>query len=113
MTIDEVKRIINEGGVIACNDLCQRDEALQFLMDIGYEIHPDTKIWIESNPGRMDFMYPGLDRNGDIQLTLWSITADKTLVSFSAIKELIIQNDVPIDERSSKEFLDAFIALIS
>ena len=112
MTVDEVRRCIDEGGVIACRDVCRREEALQFLLDIGYEIHPATTSWIESNPGSTDFMHPGLSA-GETRLTLWSTTANKEIIAFSAISELIVQCDLPIDSRSSEEFSDAFAELMS
>ena len=43
MTIAEVKFCINGDGVIECGDVCQRMEAVQFLVDIGYELHPAAK----------------------------------------------------------------------
>lgn len=43
MTIEEVKFCINGDGLIECRDVCQRMEAVQFLVDIGYELHPAAK----------------------------------------------------------------------
>ena len=63
MTVDEVKRCINKGGVIRCKNVCQREEAVQFLIDIGYELLPEAERWLERGHNDATFLHPGLDSN--------------------------------------------------
>lgn len=112
MTIDEVKRCIDEGGVIKCKDVCQRMDAVQFLVDIGYELHPAAKKWLAENPNNTDYMYPGLN-DGNHKVTCYRANFGKEIILFRDIESLIAQNDTPIDERSSEEFSEAFMALMS
>lgn len=110
MTIEEVKFCINGDGLIECRDVCQRMEAVQFLVDIGYELHPAAKKWLDENPNNTDFMYPGLDIG---KVTCYRGNHGKKTIPFRDIEVLIAQNDIPIDERSSEEFLDAFAELMN
>ena len=112
MTIEEVKFCINGDGLIECRDVCQRMEAVQFLVDIGYELHPAAKKWLDENPNNTDFMYPGLDI-GNHKVTCYRGNHGKQTILFRDIEVLIAQNDTPIDERSSEEFLDAFAELMN
>ncbi len=112
MTIEEVKFCINGDGLIECRDVCQRMEAVQFLVDIGYELHPAAKKWLDENPNNTDFMYPGLDI-GNHKVTRYRGNHGKKTIPFRDIEVLIAQNDIPIDERSSEEFLDAFAELMN
>lgn len=112
MTIEDVRLCIDDGGVIECKDVCQRMEAVQFLVDIGYELHPAAKKWLDENPNNADFLYPGLD-DGNSKVTCYRGNYDKETILFRDIEMLIAQNDTPIDERSSEEFLEAFATLIS
>ena len=110
MTFDEVRRHIDEGGVIRCENVYQREEAVKFLVDIGYELHPAAKKWLDENPNNTDFMYPGLD-TGNHKVTCYRGNHGKQTILFRDIEVLIAQNDTPIDERSSEEFLAAFAEL--
>lgn len=112
MTVDEVRSCINAGGVIECENVLQRGEEVQFLIDIGYEIHPVAKDWLERNPDNPQFLYPGLD-DWKHKLTCWRWTEGKQTIPFMDIEDLIAQNDSLIDERSTEEFSEAFMALIS
>lgn len=76
MTIEEVRLCIDNGGVIECRDVCQRAEAVQFLVDIGYELHPAAKKWLDENPDNADFLYPGLD-DGTLKLPAIAETTTK------------------------------------
>lgn len=49
MTFDEVRRHIDEGGVIRCENVYQREEAVKFLVDIGFELLPAAARWLEKN----------------------------------------------------------------
>lgn len=112
MTVDEVRQHIDNGAMIVCDDLYQRDEAVQFLIDIGYEIGDATKEWIDSNPGDKRYMNPGLSERRN-KITIFAASVRKPIIAFSDIEELITQNDTQIDERSNAEFLDAFAELMS
>lgn len=112
MTIEEVQFCINGDGLIECRDVCQRMEAVQFLVDIGYELHPAAKKWLDENPNNTYFMYPGLDI-GNHKVTCYRGNHGKKTIPFRDIEVLIAQNDIPIDERSSEEFLDAFAELMN
>lgn len=112
MTVDEVRSCINAGGVIECENVLQRGEAVQFLIDIGYEIHPIAKDWLEKNPGDPQFLCPGLD-DMEPKLTCWRWTEGKQTIPFRGIEDLIAQSDSLIDERSAEEFSEAFMVLIS
>lgn len=112
MTLDEVKRCINEGGVVECKNVLQRGEAVQFLIDIGYKIHPNTKRRLEENPENPEFLYPGLDEE-KLKITCWCWIRDKQIrIPFEDIEELIAKSDLPIDERDEREFLEAFAVLM-
>lgn len=112
MTIEEVRRCIDGGGVIRCKDVYQRMEAVQFLVDIGYELHPAAKNWLDRNPNNAEFMYPGLG-DGSSKVTCYRWNDGKQTILFEDIEALIAQIDTPIDERSSEEFSEAFMALMS
>ena len=112
MTVDEIRSCINAGGVIECENVLQRGEAVQFLVDIGYEIHPVAKDWLERNPDNPQFLHPGLDDENP-KLTCWCWIEDKQTIPFRDIENFIAPNDSPIDERSIEEFSEAFMVLIS
>jgi len=117
MTIEEVKRLIdtgveNEGGaVIECKNICQRTEAIQFLLDIGYELGSATEDWLRNHPNDTTFLHPGL--NSSRKVTCWKFPKSMPIIRFEEIIELIVQNDSSIDERSDREFLDALSVLMS
>lgn len=111
MTVDEVRSCINAGGVIECENVFQRGEAVQFLIDIGYEIHPVAKDWLERNPDNPQFLHPGLD-DGKPKLTCWRWTEGKQTIPFRDIEDLIAKNDSLFDERSDAEFAEDFALLI-
>ena len=102
MTIEEVKFCINGDGVIECRDVFQRMATVQFLVDIGYELHPAAKKWLDENPNNTDFMYPGLD-TGNHKVTCYRGNHGKQTILFRDIEVLIAQNDTPIDERSTNK----------
>lgn len=112
MTVDEVKRRIDEGGVVKCKGVYQREEAIQFLLDIGYQLLPVAKRWLEKNRNDATFLHPGLD-DGEPKITCWRTASDKQHISFSDIEPLIAQNDISIDGRSDEEFAEAFAELMS
>lgn len=113
MTTDEVRRCIDTRGLIECGNVRQRGEAIQFLLDIGYELHPGARRWLEKNPDNAEFLHPGLDDSKPDRITCWRWIDDKQTIPFEDIEVLIAQNDTPIDERSSAEFSEAFAALMS
>lgn len=112
MTIQDVKLCIDNGGLIRCKDVCQRADAVQFLVDIGYKLHPAAKKWLDENPDNTNFMYPGLD-DGNSKVTCYREPSGRETIPFRDIEVLIAQNDTPIDERSNEEFSEAFMALMS
>lgn len=111
MTVEEVKRHIDEGGVIKCENVYQREEAVQFLVDIGYELLPAAERWLEKHRTDASFLYPGLD-DCKPKITCWAVSSNKQKISFGEIETLIVQNDTSIDERSNEEFLNAFVELM-
>lgn len=60
MTFDEVRRHIDEGGVIRCENVYQREEAVKFLVDIGFELLPAAARWLEKNRTDASFCIQGL-----------------------------------------------------
>lgn len=112
MTIDDVKRCINAGGVVWCENVIQRGDAIQFLVDIGYEIHPSAKDWLKRNPDSPEFLHPGLDSSSVAKINCWRRAEGKPKIPFENIKDLIDKTNLPIDERSDAEFAEDFALLI-
>ena len=92
MTFDEVRRHIDEGGVIRCENVYQREEAVKFLVDIGFELLPAAARWLEKNRTDASFLHPGLD-DDEPKITCWRTASDKQEISFGDIEALIAQTD--------------------
>lgn len=111
MTPDELKNQIESGTLIECKNVCQRAEAIQLLIDIGFKLHPSTDDWLRCHPDSTQFLHPGLDEASKF-LTIWSTIFNKDVIQFADIVELIVQGDTPIDERGDEEFFEAFAKLM-
>lgn len=116
MTIEELrtridKNVSENNGLIRCENVYQRTEVIQFLLEIGYELHPAAASWLKDNPEDAQYLHPGPSSNH--KLTCWSNLNPKTVISFEEIAELMAQIDSPLDERSSEEFSEAFAELYS
>lgn len=111
MTVDEVKRCIEEGSVVRCENVYQREEAIQFLVDIGFELLPAAERWLQKHHTDATFLHPGLD-DGEPKITCWRTASGKQEISFGEVEALIAQNDTSIDERSNEEFQSAFAELM-
>lgn len=112
MTIDEVRRLVDQGAVVWCSNTRERGEAVRFLVDIGYELHPSAERWLEANPDNSQYLHPGLSETDDTKLTCFNGYCKKEPIEFLSIAKLIEQNDSPIDSRSDEEFLKAFTELM-
>ena len=58
------------------------------------------------------FLYPGLDVD-DYNVTCYRWNGRKQTILFKDIEPLIAQIDTSLDERSSEEFSEAFMVLMS
>lgn len=70
------------------------------------------KNWLDKNHDNDEFMYPGLDED-DSKVTCYRWNGRKQTILFKDIEPLIAQIDTSLDERSSEEFSEAFMVLMS
>ena len=91
--------------------MSQREEAIQFLIDIVYELLPAAERWLEINHNDATFLHPGLE-DGEPKITCYRTASGKQKILFSGIEALIAQNDTSIDERSDDEFEKDFKMLL-
>lgn len=113
MTVDEFKDMINRRFVVECNSVSERNQTIELLLALGYEVNGPSMEYLE--PGNQDFNYPHpvMERSGNrICCTMYVDDKGKS-IQFAEIANLIGYLDSNFDERNSEEFSEAFAALMS
>lgn len=116
MTINDFMSLIDLGVRVKCERLQQRNDVLQFLVEIGYEISKDTRDYLENNPNEAWYMHPGKNPNSG-NMTIWRgphDEHDRDPIPYETVEKLISQHDmIPLDERDEEEFSVAFSELMT
>lgn len=107
MTLDEFKeKFDRQRRKIVCRTPAERNEALQFLDDLGYILteasrtHVEKNDWLDSSI----FLFPGLVRNDGCDMVGCYATAYANRIEFDEIIDLI-DGEGQIDEEEVEKAL--------
>ena len=113
MTREEFISSVEDGQIIYCSCIEERNEVLQYLLNCGFEIGETSLEYLE--PGNCDdkFLSPGIGL-GSEYISCYrnsALNRGKRLIHYDKISSLI--EELPQNEMSDEEFKESLLDLIA